>query len=565
VIAAFLLPTPVPAGTTTLMPGVTYTREVRSIGGGPVVLHILRSPGHGGLHALRPVLSHGTVTGRQTVPAMQARVSGRATVAGVNGDFFNFDGSGPNGVFLRDGVIATRPHPQRSSLGIGFDGRLVVDLLSFVGTWTVPGYPAHPLEALNRGLVNPPGVALYTRAYGARTPRHPTAKEVVLIGFPRSHVNGYLTGTASSIRLGGGTVIPRGGAVLHARGTWRRTLVGQARPGTPVTVRLRLDDLPVDVADLIGGGPALVRNGNPIWNAGEAFTRGHLITKHPRTAVGQLANGRLLLVVADGRRQSSIGLTNWELARQMVRLGAVRAMSLDGGGSSTMAFDGRVLNRPSDGAPRAVANGLFVFYYGIYAPRAPRSVISPNRDRVIDSQVLTAKVVRRSSVDLRLLRPNGTIAWRLRDTVGPRQFRRPVGVPGMAEGTWRWVVEATEVASGRASHMERRFVVNRTLGHLRLFKERMLVTTGSGGRLGFSVGLTRRASLHVSVRSSSGRLVRVLFRGQLGRGRHAWRWRGRNASRRVVPTGTYTIHVVARNGLGAVSLADAVRVVRVRG
>lgn len=135
----------------------------------------------------------------------------------------------------------------------------------------------------------------------------------------------------------------------------------------------------------------------------------------------------------------------------------------------------------------------------------------------------------------------------------------------MAEGTWRWVVEATELASGRASRMVRRFVVNRTLGHLRLFKERMRVTTRKGGRLGFSVALTRRASLHVSVRSSSGRVARVLFRGQLGRGRHAWRWRGRNASRRVVPTGTYTIHVVARNGLGAVSLADAVRVVRVRG
>jgi flagellar hook assembly protein FlgD len=57
--------------------------------------------------------------------------------------------------------------------------------------------------------------------------------------------------------------------------------------------------------------------------------------------------------------------------------------------------------------------------------------------------------------------------------------------------------------------------------------------------------------------------VRELFRGSLGPGRHAWRWGGRNASRNVVPSGTYSVRVVARNGLGAVALADAVRVVRV--
>ena len=56
--------------------------------------------------------------------------------------------------------------------------------------------------------------------------------------------------------------------------------------------------------------------------------------------------------------------------------------------------------------------------------------------------------------------------------------------------------------------------------------------------------------------------MRVLHRGELGRGKHAWRWSGRNASRKVVPGGTYTVRVTARNGLGTVALAKAVRVVR---
>ena len=61
-----------------------------------------------------------------------------------------------------------------------------------------------------------------------------------------------------------------------------------------------------------------------------------------------------MLVAVDGRQPGySIGLTNSELAQALVRLGAVRAMGLDSGGSTTMAFDGAVLNRPSDGRERS--------------------------------------------------------------------------------------------------------------------------------------------------------------------------------------------------------------------
>jgi Phosphodiester glycosidase/FlgD Ig-like domain len=563
---AVLLASPAAAGgATRLFPGVTYERQVRTIGGGPVVLHIMRMPRHGGLYSLRPVLSGGTVTGQLTVPAMQKRLASRATVAGVNADFFTGATGAPNGAFLRDGVLSARPHPRRSSLGIGFDGRLLVDFFHMAGAWWVPGGDAHPIEELNRPLLNPPGVALYTRNFAARTPRFRGAREIVFTRFPRAHLNGWLQGTVAAVRRGGGTAIPPGGAVMQARGFWRPIMAAQARPGVEVTVRLRIPGIPDDVADLIGGGPVLVRNGNPLRRPDEAFLPSHFARKHPRTAVGQRADGRLLFVVAEGRRPGSIGLTHWELAQQMDRLGAVTAMGFDGGGSSTMAFNGRVLNRPSDGRPRAVASGLFVFYYGIYAPRVPRRVLTPNRDGVSDTTVASAKVVRRASVVLSLLRPNGTVAWRFSGLRNPGVFRHGVGVPGMAEGRWRWVAEATESVSGRVSRMERSFVVNRTLGHLRLAKERMRVVSGRGGSLRFTVGLTRRSTVTVSIRSSSGRVVRVLHRGSIGPGRHAWRWGGRNAARKVVPSGTYAVRIAASNILGTVALADAFRVVRVAG
>src|SRR5206468_5373994 len=134
------------------------------------------------------------------------------------------------------------------------------------------------------------------------------------------------------------------------------------------------------VSQALGGGPALVRDGKPVFRSLELFTTDQLQVRNPRTAVGQLADGRYLFLVVDGRRPGySTGMTNFELAQTMVRLGAVRASALDAGGSSTMAFDGSVLNRPSDSTgEREVAESLSVFYYGAYAPPVAPEVLSPN-------------------------------------------------------------------------------------------------------------------------------------------------------------------------------------------
>ena len=116
----------------------------------------------------------------------------------------------------------------------------------------------------------------------------------------------------------------------------------------------------------IGGGPRLLREGQiEITGREERFLPDVLVGRAPRTAVGITASGEVLLVVADGRRaQESVGLTLEELARLMRDLGAVEAMNLDGGGSTTLVVDGMLLNNPSDGRERSVASALLV-----YAPR----------------------------------------------------------------------------------------------------------------------------------------------------------------------------------------------------
>ncbi len=84
--------------------------------------------------------------------------------------------------------------------------------------------------------------------------------------------------------------------------------------------------------------------------------------RHPRTVIGQYANGDFLFLVIDGRRSGwSEGISIESLQLKLYELGIVEAYNLDGGGSSTFVFNGKVLNRPSDGKERPVATNIVVF------------------------------------------------------------------------------------------------------------------------------------------------------------------------------------------------------------
>jgi exopolysaccharide biosynthesis protein len=85
--------------------------------------------------------------------------------------------------------------------------------------------------------------------------------------------------------------------------------------------------------------------------------------RHPRTAVGRMTNGKLLLVTVDGRQpQTSIGMSLYTLADLLLELGAVEAINLDGGGSTTMVVKHKVMNKPSDQTgERPVSDAILMF------------------------------------------------------------------------------------------------------------------------------------------------------------------------------------------------------------
>jgi hypothetical protein len=125
--------------------------------------------------------------------------------------------------------------------------------------------------------------------------------------------------------------------------------------------------LPAGVREVVSGHPQIVKKGTAITSYS---CSSHYCTKNPRTAAGFSEDRRTLyLVVVDGRSSLSEGMTLAELAQQVEGLGAWDAINLDGGGSTTMwiAGDG-VVNDPSDGSQRVVANHLAVLAGGSGAP-----------------------------------------------------------------------------------------------------------------------------------------------------------------------------------------------------
>ena len=392
VVAALLLAAPAAAQPRELWPGVTFDTAVQFTSNGPVALNVLIGPRPGGTTTLAPALSNETLTGTETLTAIQRRLSGSATTAGVNGDYFNFNSGAPSGILMRESQVASPPFGERSSAGITTDGTLDVRRISFFGTWQGAGAK----RTLNTFNEAPPtnGTALYTQAWGPTTPSLPGATALILFPFPAPVPNADLVAPVVEVRTGGGPVpIPLGGAVIVGVGSAAAVLASEGPVGQAITSRLIFKPDWPNVVSAIGGGPQIVRNGAAIFRAGETFTPIQLGARVPRTGLGQLSDGRVILVAVDGRQPGySVGLTNFELAQTMVRLGAVTAMALDGGGSTTMAFNGTLLNRPS-GPERSISTALLFEYTGVFV-QPTVAVVSPDGDGVSDRQSLRYKLVR---------------------------------------------------------------------------------------------------------------------------------------------------------------------------
>lgn len=361
--------------------GVRWTRITRTGRGGPFRVNVLavnRSQLRGGIRLL---------SGRDRVPGLE-RLSAIArrhrAVAGINGGYFAVgapDVGDPTGLVVDSGAVLSEPVGARTAILVPRrqDDPARVAALRWSGSLTAGG-ASRLVDGVNRNRGRIPGcggvggdrptqridprltctdaseLIVLTPSFGARTRTASGGYEVTVRG-----------GVVKSVRRAANTAIPSDGYVLSGARSAGRFLRDHLTAGESPRLDLDLLDAgktlsPSGYVAMVGGAPRLVRRGRVSLPAGLEGRSGLDTGRSPRSIAGVRADGTVLFIIIDGRRPRwSLGATLREAAGTALALGAVDAVNLDSGGSTTMTIGSRVVNRPSDpGGERPVANGLFV-------------------------------------------------------------------------------------------------------------------------------------------------------------------------------------------------------------
>ena len=303
--------------------------------------------------------AHDKVVGTETTSSIAGRLG---ALAATNGGYFRTEGpyrGEPAGIVIRDGKVLSEPSRRRPGLAVSNRGpitRLAVVDVDLRAEVVASKSARRRIDGVNRPRF-PDELILFTPEFGRTTMTGPEGTEAVI---EKDRVAGIVPGK-------GDAEIPRAGWVLSGHGAAAAWLQANLRRGARLEWRndIRFNPRPAFPPEfVIGGGPRLVHAGKPAAAIDPGtYGAGFADARHPRTAAGVRADGRILLVTVDGRQpERSVGMTIAELTTLLLELGAVEAVNMDGGGSTTMAVRGRVVNSPSDlTGERPVSDALLVF------------------------------------------------------------------------------------------------------------------------------------------------------------------------------------------------------------
>lgn len=333
-------------------PGVTHTTMIApSV---PWIVNVLEIDLTNPFLTIETVKAQDRLIGQERTTSMASRKEAPAhhIVAAVNGDGY-LAGGEPLSMQMIDGQLL-KDHVPDSDPVIGFDrfGAPLMQMLSFSGEIRTSGPIVH-FTTVNKARTSN-GLVMYNQYFGTSTGTSADGTEFVLTPLTEWYANGLVRCIVDSIADGiGNLTIPTSKVVFSAAGTKRTEMLSAL--SLHDTVDLFLGILPgsMRIKELIGGFSILVSGGVRITTLATA--------REPRTSAGFSADSTTLyLWTVDGRFPGSAGMTYFEMADFMLSHNMAFGINLDGGGSTTMVVDGTIVNRPSDGSERPVANGMLV-------------------------------------------------------------------------------------------------------------------------------------------------------------------------------------------------------------
>jgi hypothetical protein len=343
--------------------GVTYQRINYQTASGPIVIHETWTQLDDPNVEVRVVQSHDKLENdkNETVSEMARRTG---AVAGINGDFFEASASGMAlGMVVENGKLIHSPTPS-AVLGIDVNNKIVMGHYSLTGQLTAANGHSYQLASVNgHPMTYPNGLVLLTPELGfwemAPNATVLTLEPITADSYKVISVQPAQTVVEAPIRPYLKVLAQGVDAINFVTANVKKDDTVKLNWGTtPTSSHLKF---------AIGGGPILLKGGAPYQDPNPPL-KGVESTRMPLTGVGVTADGkRMLQVVVDGRSKESIGLTYGQMTNYFAYRGISDAMLFDGGGSSEMVIrkvgdtTASVINNPSDGWERRIANGLFIY------------------------------------------------------------------------------------------------------------------------------------------------------------------------------------------------------------
>lgn len=326
--------------------GLKYTFWQDDMEGLPIQMHILELAPDSG-YSVRPFSGAIDKNGRGTLLKAANALGAKAA---VNASYFDTSGWIIGNLKL-DGEWLGMEDKARSAFVVAGKQPQIMKDLAYNGSVMLPTLGVKlPVKGINRERIAE-DVVVYTHYFGPSTRTNAFGAEVRI-----------KDGKVTEISTAGNMRLDKNSVVISAHGANAKVLQ-QLKAGDRASVQQTLGSEAADKAELVlSAGPLLVENGKRnVRSASEQIAGDIAYGRAPRTAIGVKKDGTVILLVADGRRATSAGMTLEEVARYMIRLGAWSALNFDGGGSSEMVLNKKILNNPSDGRERAVSVGLGLF------------------------------------------------------------------------------------------------------------------------------------------------------------------------------------------------------------
>lgn len=305
-----------------------------------------------------------SVNSRVTLSSMskiEEQKQGVSIIGGINGDFYYLENGVPIGLLVQNGKLISYSNTKWNAVGFNQDGTVIIDMPNFEMYYTFNG------KKYTFGNFNKPqndwGPYLYSSDFGPNTASTVPSLEAILdITEGDLKIGGTVKAKITGIKINAkSTPIGENQLVLSARnGKSGFSSMADFRIGDEVVFQFNdPENKWTNVTQAVGGEKILINNG--VITSGLSTSN-----NNPVTAVGVKSNGEVVFYQVDGRSTLSQGVSSAEAAQFLHKLGCVKALQLDGGGSSAIIarMPGHsspgLLNNPSDGRERANSNGLIL-------------------------------------------------------------------------------------------------------------------------------------------------------------------------------------------------------------